>query len=248
MKSAIKIGLVLLLASPFFASQSLAADSWWKKAVNVLAGTDESPLPVDLSSTEIADAFKEALSIGSEAVVQQLGEVDGFNGDPAIHIPLPRELGRLQTMLASVGMSSMVDDLELKLNRAAEAATPIARDLFLEAIADMTFEDVMTIYRGADDSATRYFREQMSASLSTQMRPIVENSLAQVGALQAFDRAVSRYQDLPFVPDVNANLTNHVIDEGMDGIFFYIAKEEAAIRENPVKQTTDLLKRVFGAN
>jgi hypothetical protein len=31
----------------------------------------------------------------------------------------------------------------------------------------------------------------------------------------------------------------------MSGIFEYLAKEEAAIRENPAKRTTELLKQVF---
>ena len=34
----------------------------------------------------------------------------------------------------------------------------------------------------------------------------------------------------------------------MDGIFHYLAKEEAAIRSNPAKRTTALLQKVFGAD
>lgn len=33
----------------------------------------------------------------------------------------------------------------------------------------------------------------------------------------------------------------------MDGIFFYLAKEEAAIRDNPAARSTELLQKVFGA-
>ena len=57
---------------------------------------------------------------------------------------------------------------------------------------------------------------------------------------------MNKYLALPFVPDIKADLTDHVVKKGMDGIFHYIAKEEAAIRENPVRHTTDLLKKVFG--
>jgi hypothetical protein len=88
----------------------------------------------------------------------------------------------------------------------------------------------------------------VSQSLLSKMRPIVDESLSEVGAIQVFNRVVGRYEDLPLVPDVSADLTDHVVEKGMDGIFFYIAKEEAAIRENPAKQTTDLLKKVFGVN
>lgn len=248
MKNTQKIMMLILVVLPVFSSPAVAADNWWEKAISVISGTDEIELPANISSTEIADAFKQALTIGSQQVVSRLGSADGFNTDPAIHIPLPRELDRVKTMLATVGMSHLVDDLELRLNRAAEAATPIAKDLFLQAISEMTFTDVMEIYQGPEDSATSYFREQMSQSLLSQMRPIVDESLSQVGAIQIFDRVVGRYQDIPLVPDVSANLTDHVVNKGMDGIFYYIAKEEAAIRENPAKQTTDLLKKVFGGN
>ena len=34
----------------------------------------------------------------------------------------------------------------------------------------------------------------------------------------------------------------------MEGIFFYLAREEAAIRQNPAARTTELLQKVFGGN
>ncbi|MBT8147998.1 MAG: DUF4197 domain-containing protein [Gammaproteobacteria bacterium] len=226
----------------------MAAERWWERATSILSGSDESQDPGQLESGEIGDAFKQALRIGSEEVVSSLGVIDGFNADPAIHIPLPDELNRVKSMLATVGMSGVVDDLELRLNRAAEEATPIAKDLFMQAITEMTFEDVMRIYQGPNDSATRYFQEEMSSSLSIQMNPIVEESLSQVGAIQVLDQIVERYESIPFTSDVEFDMTEHVVQKGMDGIFFYLAKEEASIRENPVKQTTDLLKKVFGSS
>jgi len=54
------------------------------------------------------------------------------------------------------------------------------------------------------------------------------------------------YQDVPFVPDIKTSLTNYVVGEGMNGIFYYLAREEAAIRKDPAKRTTKLLKKVFG--
>jgi len=149
-------------------------------------------------------------------------------------------------MLGKVGMSHLLDDLELKLNRAAEVATPKAKELFWQAITDMTFEDVKAVYKGPEDAATKYFQGKMSPSLAKEMHPIVEESLSSVGAIQAYDNVMGQYQSLPFVPDVKADLTNYVIEKGMDGIFHYIAQEEAAIRQNPAKRTTELLKRVFG--
>jgi hypothetical protein len=135
--------------------------------------------------------------------------------------------------------------VELKLNRAAEAAAPKARKLFVDSIAQMTVDDVQRIYNGPDDAATKYFQSKMSPQLAKAMRPVVDSSLAEVGAIQSFDAAMGKYQGLPFVPDVKADLSDYVVNKGMDGIFHYLAIEEAAIRKDPAKRTTELLQKVF---
>ncbi len=251
MKSCKKITGVVILTLIFFSTSMIwknAEAKWWDKGVDVLK-TIKSNKAVSGTTQpgidEIAKAFKEALSIGSENVVSKLGQVDGFNKDPAIHIPLPEKLNTVKTMLSKFGMSQMADDLELKLNRAAEAATPKAKKLFLKSIKEMSFKDVKKIYNGPKDSATKYFQKTMSPALDKEMKPIVQKSLSEVGAVKTYDNMMGKYKALPFVPDVKADLTDYVVQRGMDGIFHYIAKEEEAIRENPVRQTTALLKKVF---
>jgi hypothetical protein len=201
-----------------------------------------------LSNAEIGDGLKEALRVGTETVVTKVGRPGGFNADPAIHIPLPESLGKARSALSMLGMSSTLDDLELRLNKAAETATPKAKELFWQAISEMTLDDVKGIYNGPDDAATRYFQRKMTPELERQMAPIVQESLAEVGAIQAYDRVMGRYQSIPYLPDVKANLTEYVVEKGSDGIFYYLAIEEAKIRQDPAKQTTALLKKVFGSN
>ncbi len=222
------------------------AENWWDKGKEFLNSLDSKQKTTDPSLGEINKAFKEALQIGSNNVVSQLGAVNGFNADPAIHIPLPKKLKSVKKVLSKIGVRKEVVDLELKLNRAAEAATPKAKKLFIQSITDMAFDDVKTIYNGPEDSATRYFKKKMSPSLEKEMHSIVETSLSEVGAIKAYDKVMGKYKKLPFVPNVKADLTKHVIQKGISGIFYYLAKEEAAIRKDPVKQTTDLLKKVFG--
>ena len=249
--------LILSTAALLSLNSTLAYSSWWDKGADLLKEVQEKApetLPSSssnvsaLSSEDLQKAFKEALTQGSETVVNQLSLKDGFNSDKAIHIPLPKSLKTAKSMLDKVGMGSLMDDLELKLNRAAEAATPEAKALFVNAVKDMSFEDVQKIYSGPQDSATQYLRSKTGADLQEKMRPIIETSLNSVGAVSAYDKAISEYKDLPFVPNVKADLLKHVTEKGMDGMFFYLAKEEAAIRENPVKQTTEILKKVFGSN
>ena len=198
-----------------------------------------------LSVGEIGDGLKEALRVGSERVVGQVGSTDGFNADPQIHLPLPESLKSVQSALQMAGMAGFLDDLELKLNRAAEAAAPKAKALFWQAISEMTLEDVQGIYDGPDDAATRYFQEKMTPSLAGEMRPVVDTTLSEVGAIRSYDAMMGQYKSLPFVPDAKADLNVYVVDKGMAGIFHYLALEEAEIRKNPVKRSTDLLKKVF---
>lgn len=222
------------------AIKSLAGDEVLEDVIN--SGLSNNALSLD----DISKAFKQALTIGSEKVVARLGQIDGFNADPTAHIALPENLEKVRKTLKAVGLSSYVDDLELKLNRAAEAATPVARQLFIDSIATMSFDDVKNIYEGPKDSATRFFQAKMSSSLSVKMQPIVDRSLAQVGAINSYDKVIDKYKDIPFVPDIKADLSAHVIENSMAAIFHYIAREEAAIRNDPARQTSDILKKVFG--
>lgn len=235
---------VLLLSAT--STASLAQMDFLKRGKDLLRQVPGGQSTQQLSDSEIGAGLREALKVGAERVVSQVGVADGYNGDPKIHIPLPASLQRVQGSLARVGLSSMTDDLELRLNRAAEAAAPEAQAVFWQAIDEMTWADVREIFNGPDDAATGYLERTMSSPLVTRMKPIVDDSLAEVGAVRAYDQAIGRYKAIPFVPDVKADLTQHVLERALQGLFLYLAEEEAAIRQDPAKQSTQLLKKVFG--
>jgi hypothetical protein len=233
-----------LVAVALIVAGGSASAGWLDSLKEKLSGDDDKGQT--LSNDDIGGGLKEALRVGTENVVGNLGTTDGFNLDPQIHIPLPGQLEQVKNVLGKIGMDSTLTDLELRLNRAAEIATPKAKRLFIDAINEMTLDDVMAIYKGPDDSATQYFKSKMSDPLAVEMRPVVDESLADAGAVKTYDSAMERYNSVPFVPKVEADLSDYVVQKGMDGIFYYLAKEEAAIRQDPAKRTTDLLKRVFG--
>lgn len=233
-----------LLAFALIGASGAASADWLSKLKESLLGSGDKEQA--LSSDDIGGGLKEALRVGTENVVSSLGKTDGFNHDPQIHIPLPSKLDQVKNVLGKVGMDSMLTDLEVRLNRAAEIATPKAKRLFIGAINDMTLDDVMAIYKGPDDAATQYFRSKMSGPLAVEMKPVVDESLADAGAVEVYDGVMERYNAVPFVPKVDADLSDYVVEKGMDGIFHYLAIEEAAIRQDPAKRTTELLKRVFG--
>lgn len=220
---------------------------WLDKAKDLLeeSGVSNTDATSSLTDGEISSGLKEALRVGSDVVVNQLGTEGGFNADPSIHIPLPDSLEKVQSTLDKVGMSGMLDDLETRLNTAAEIATPKAKELFFNAISAMTLDDARNILAGENDAATRYFQSKMTPDLVKEFTPIVNDSLAEAGAIQSYENTIGQYKKLPLVPDAKADLSSYVVEKGMDGIFHYLAVEEAKIRANPVARTTDLLKKVF---
>jgi len=201
-----------------------------------------------LSQSDVTAGLREALRVGTERVVASLGTADGYNADPAIHIPLPPELQQVQTFLKKFGLSGLADDVELRLNRAAEAAAPKTKELIWKAISEMTLDDAMKIYNGPDDAATQYFKKVASSDLAATVKPVVDQSLNEVGAISAYDNLMGQYKALPLVPDVKANLSDHATELALKGLFHYLAKEEAAIRQNPAKRTTEILTKVFGGS
>lgn len=240
----LKHSLILFIVTSVIVITPLQA-GWFDKIKEVINTGGGGSSTSSVTDNEIAGALKDALSAGSENVVSQLSAPGGFNSDPKIRIPLPDSLQTVQKTMNKFGMGSSLNSLENKLNEAAETATEKAKPLLLNAIKELSWNDVKIILNGPDDAATQYFKSKMSSPLSTEMKPIVDNSLNEVGAINSYNNAMGKYKSLPLVPDVQADLSQHVLNKGIDGIFYYLAAEEKAIRENPAKRTTELLKKVF---
>lgn len=198
-----------------------------------------------LSNTDIIAGLKEALSVATGRTVDTVGKADGYLGDPKIKIPLPGSLQTVKQALDVAGYGSLTNDLETRLNRAAEAAAPEAKDVFIESIRQMSVDDAKGILNGPQDAATQYFRRTMSDPLKSRMRPIVDGQLSQVGAYKSLERVVSQAGALAGLTKPGAGLTDYTLDKALEGMFYYVAKEEAAIRANPAARTTDLLRTVF---
>lgn len=208
----------------------------------------ESVLGEDgLSTSDITAGLKEALTTSTGTVVSQLGKSGGFSSDDLIRIPLPESLLKAKSYADKFGLGNHFVELEDQLNQAAELAAPKAKDLFIGAIKDMSVSDAKGILQGPDDAATRFFETKMSDRLGDEMSPIVADSLNQVGAVRGFNNLLKKYRKIPLAPKIDVDLTQYVVNGGVNGIFHYVAVEEKAIRENPAKRTTELLQRVFGA-
>ena len=131
------------------------------------------------------------------------------------------------------------------MNRAAEKAAPEAKRIFLEAITSMTFEDARKLLNGGDSAATDFFKQKTSASLYKAFRPIVDNSMHQVGTVQKYNDMLAGMQQVPFVKKETLDVGDYVTNKALDGLFLIVAEEERSIRKNPAARVTNLLKEVF---
>ncbi len=239
--------LTACLLAPLLVTTGCVSDDFGDQARTLLGSTLSASQGAGLSTEQITLGLKEALNVGTRVVVAQLGRTGGFNLDPTIRIPLPPAFTKADAALKAVGLGKLTGDLENKMNEAAELAVPQAQALFVNAISKMTIADARNILSGQQDAATQYLRQTMGAELATKIQPIVTNTLAQTGAVQAYDRVLGQYAALPFLSNVKTDLNNYVTNKALDGVFYYVAQEESAIRQDPAKRTTEILKTVFGS-
>jgi hypothetical protein len=204
-----------------------------------------------LTAAEVGLGLKAALDNGVGNALSNVGVLDGFLGDNVVRIPLPKVLQDVQSFLAPIGADGILVELQTQLNRGAEKAAPVAKDIFLGAVRNLTITDAFNILRGPNTAATEYLRGQTSGRLAQLFAPIMESALNQTGALRLVDDVASQLGGIPFAPNLGADARNDLIDHGVDfglrGVFHYIGEEEKAIRANPAKRTSDILRRVFGA-
>jgi hypothetical protein len=211
--------------------------------VNKTLGGGTQPL----STAEVADGLKEALVKGISTGADLVSQLDGYFKNPEIKIPFPPEVKKVEDKLRQIGLGSEIDKFVMQLNRGAEDAAKEAKPIFITAIRSMTIQDAWAILRGENDAATQYLKRTTSEQLKSKFKPVIQNSLNKVNATKYYSDIVTRYNQLPLVQKVNPNLDDYATDRAIEGLFLMIAKEEKNIRENPVARTTELLKKVFGA-
>jgi hypothetical protein len=199
-----------------------------------------------LRDDKIIAGLREALRVGTGNAVALTGKPDGFLKNAAIKILLPEKLRTAGKTLRMVGMGSQVDALEVGMNRAAEQATPKAKQIFLNALTRMTFSDARQILTGGDTAATDYFKRTSSAELTTAFAPIVHNAMENVGVVRQYNQLMKNPMLTALANDKSFNLDDYVVGKTMDGLFYMVGEEEKKIRKDPAAQVTPILKEVFG--
>jgi len=201
----------------------------------------------NITNREAINALKSALDRGARAAVAQLGREDGFLGDARVKIPLPESLRRAEKNMRRFGMGRYADELIVTLNRAAEAAVPEARQLFVDALRQMSVQDAKSILTGGETAGTDYFRRVTAGELTQRFLPIVQRATARVGLAQKYNQYATRGVRVGLVDAEDANLDDYVTRKALDGLFFVVAEEERKIRKDPVGTASSLIRKVFGA-
>lgn len=199
-----------------------------------------------LTGSEQVSGLREALTQGAKIAVDRLGKPDGFLGNPEVKIPLPKTLQKADKAMRMLGLRKQSEELVVSMNRAAEAAMPEAKAVLVDAVKQMTVQDATTILSGPDDAATQYFRRTSTPQLREKLLPIVQRTTAKVGVAQRYNSLAGKLSQTGLVKSDNASIESYVTNKALDGLFLMIAKEEAAIRKNPLGQASSLLKKVFG--
>ena len=211
------------------------------------SSTSSSAGVSSLSNEETSGGLKEALTQGVGKAVSTLGAADGFFGNKEVKIPLPKSLKKIEKGMKLMGMGKQSDELVLKMNRAAEAAVPEAKTLLVDSIKQMTLADAKAILTGPQDAATQYFKRTTSKQMGEKFLPIVTKATENVQLAASYNKYAEMGSKFGVVKKEDANINQYVTNKALDGVYLMIAKEEAAIRSNPLGQASSLLKKVFGS-
>jgi hypothetical protein len=201
----------------------------------------------DLTNAEASQGLKTALEKGALAAVGILGKADGFWGNDKVRIPLPGFLDDAAKLLKTLGQGKRVDELLLSMNRAAEAAVPMAKDLLVGAVKSMSVSDAKKILSGSETSVTSFFAEKTRQPLGVKFLPVVTKATEKVGLAAKYNQVAAKAQGLGLVKKEDANIQQYVTGKSLDGLYFMIGEEEKKIRQDPVGTGSAVLKKVFGA-
>ncbi len=242
MKSTIRQFLIIIAITLIYVSTGLTANlnDLMDSAKQAVSGSGS------ISNDEMIQGLKEALEIGTQNAVATVSKPNGYYQNPDIKIPLPDEVENAGKYLRLAGFGSKIDEFEESMNRAAEQAAPEAKQIFMDAVKDMEIKDAQNIMDGPDNAATSYFKDKTYTRLQKIFKPIVKDTMGQVGVTRQFQDINTRLSSIPLADQASVDLDQYVTDKSLDGLFFMLAEEEKKIRQDPAARVTDILKKVFG--
>ena len=199
----------------------------------------------DLSNADASKGLKTALEKGALSAIGLLGVTDGFMGNDKVRIPLPGSLNDAVKLLRTFGQGGRVDELIMAMNRGAEAAVPLAKDLLVNAVQTMSVTDAKGILSGGDTAVTTFFATKTRPALAVKFLPVVSQATEKVGLAGKYNDVAGKAAELGLMKKEDANIQQYVTGKTLDGLFFMISEEEKKIRANPVGYGSAILTKVF---
>jgi hypothetical protein len=200
-----------------------------------------------LGGKKAGSGLSALLGKATDSALDKLSQPGAFFDDEEVRIGLPL-LGKLGGggggLLGSVmGAGSrlgLLDGLTRGINDAAGVAAGEAKPIFRDAIDGLSFSDAPDIIR-QDDGGTQYLRRSANDRLHSRLEPLIDSALDDAGIHREIDRLGQQHA---FIREAGLNretINRSVTDQGLDGIFTYIGREERGFRQNPLGALGDLL-------
>ena len=200
-----------------------------------------------ISNQDASAGLKTALEKGALAAVSLLGKTDGFYGNDKVRIPLPGFFQDIAGIMKTLGQGKRIDELMLSINRAAEAAVPMGKDLLVSSVRNMSVLDAKNILTGGDTSVTNFFADKTRKPLSGTFLPIVTKATEKVGLAIKYNDFAAKASGFGLVKKEDANIQQYVTGKSLDGLYAIIGEEEKKIRQDPLGTGSAILQKVFGA-
>jgi hypothetical protein len=227
------------------------------EVMNVIQTTGPAPL----TEAEVISGLKEALITGARNSSSILGAKDGYYGDAAVKILLPDEARVIVDNISKLpGGDKLVEDVILRINRAAEDAASEAATIFINSIKQMTIRDAFNILNGPDNAATSYLRSTTYNELYALYKPKISAStekkiVGNISTMESWETLTGKWNmlagsvagKLAGLKPVNTDLNDYLTRKALDGIFMKLAAEELRIRKDVSARVTPILQKVFGS-
>ena len=154
----------------------------------------------------------------------------------------------------------MVEDIILRINRAAEDAAREVAPVFVNSIKQMTIRDAFGILNGADNAATNYLRGTTFDELYALYKPKIQAStekkiVGNISTKESWNSLTSKWNSiansvagkLAGLNPVNTDLDDFLTGKALSGMFLKVETEELKIRKEVNARVTPLLQKVFGS-
>ena len=188
------------------------------------------------------------LGKATDSALDKLAQPGAFYNDEDVRIGLPivgrGSGGWLGSLMRGADRLGVLDGVTRQINDAAGIAAGEAKPIFREAIDTLSFSDAPGIIR-QDDGGTQYLRRSSNDALHAKLEPLVDSALEKLGVYSSFEGLAKRHSFIRQAGLNRASINRSVTDQGLDGIFRYVGKEEIAFRKNPLGGVGKALGDIF---